>query len=68
MRPAPPWTDIGALQSEIYALKSDLFQKTDKYETASLRGRLDDLEYSLREIRAVCDGLQYRLQQMEENR
>jgi len=68
MRPAAPWTDIGAIQSEIHSLQSELSRKVNNYELSALHGRLDRLEHSVLEIRALFDGLQSRMQMLEETR
>lgn len=53
----PPWTNIGALQQEIYEMREKIRGKAESYEVYSINSRLDGLERTVGEIRAVCDGL-----------
>jgi len=65
MFPQPPWTNIGALQSDVDCLKSELQRKVNSYEVSSLRSTVDRLESSLREISSEVDGLRTRKQEVE---
>lgn len=62
----PPWTGIGSLQSEVSDIRNQLSRKVNDYEIHSINTRLDRLEYTLREISSVLDGLRYRCETLEE--
>lgn len=60
-----PFSGIGNLRNEI---RQELSRKADSHEIISLRSKMDNLEYSLREIRSVVAGLESRLQILEEEK
>ena len=67
MRPLPPWTDSGMIQSEVSSLKDEVRRKADDWKISEINRRVDSLEYTNREIRTLCDELLSRLQTVEEN-
>ena len=67
MRPYPPTSAIGSLQSEIQSLKNELRRAANDYEVSEIRRRVVALESAVREIRAEIDGIVSRLQELQEN-
>jgi len=61
-----PWTDTGRLQNEIQSIRNDLRNKAENHELSSINCRLDSLEHTVRELGSTLDGVQHRLQQLEE--
>ena len=66
MKPQPPWTDVGHLQSELGDLKQKILGKADLHEIRSLFTLLHALEYSVREISSALDELRRRCGVLEE--
>lgn len=67
MRPQPPWTDIGHLQTELGDLKQKILGKADLHEIRSLNACLHALEHSVREISSTLDELRRRCEVLEES-
>lgn len=63
--PQAPWTGIGALQSEISSIKSELGRKADDYKISSLNNDVATVANAVREVSSVVDGLLTRLQKVE---
>ncbi|KKN78320.1 hypothetical protein LCGC14_0351790 [marine sediment metagenome] len=63
-----PCTDSGQLQSEISEIRRKVDGKADSHEISSLRGKLDSLEHSVREISTLVNGFELRLQELEEDK
>ena len=66
MKPQPPWTDVGHLQSELGDLKQKILGKADLHEIRSLFTLLHTLEHSVREISSALDELRRRCGVLEE--
>jgi len=64
--PQAPWTDIGSLQNDISALRSEIRRKAESYEINKIVCRLDTLEHTCREISSKVVGFEYRLQELEQ--
>ena len=65
---APPWTEIGRLQSDIHSIEQKLHGKVSTYELSSLHSKVDGLERAIGEIRSSLDGLRFELQALQEGR
>lgn len=64
--PQAPWTGIGALQSDISSIKSELRGKADDYKISSLNSDVATVASSIRELSSVVDGLLDRVQTCED--
>ena len=63
-----PCSDSGQLQSEISQVRSKVDSKANIYDLDSLRSRVDSLESSLREVSSQVNNMEYRLQELEEDK
>ena len=68
MRPLSPFTDTGALQSLIYELQNEVRRKCNTHEIYETNRKLDCMERTVREISSSLDGIQHRLQALQEGR
>jgi len=62
---SPPWAQIGALQQEVDAIRSELHRKVDYPVLDSLNRQLDTLGRSLWETSRTLDEILSRLQTCE---
>lgn len=58
------FSSVGHLRNEI---EQKLSRKAEDYEVNSLRSHVGNLEHTVRELSSKIDGLESRLQTMEEN-
>jgi peptidoglycan hydrolase CwlO-like protein len=63
-----PWSDIGRIQQELNQVKNDLRNKPNSYEISSINSKLDSLERAMRELGSTLTEIQYRLQELEEDK
>ena len=67
MIPRAPWTNVGALQSEIASLRQMVNGKASSHEIHEVNRRMDSLERAVQEIRAVVNDARCGLDILEED-